>query len=87
MTESPIIDKFTADFSYVFGTRAGHFSHGCEVQQRDDIPQWKKNRSNARSMGRKTFMHTTPCRSCSGLVRLTHKCYEGTKINVCAGCE
>ena len=87
MTESPIADKFSADFNFVFGTKAGHFSHGREVEQHSDIPQWKKNCSNARSMGRKIFMHTTPCRSCGGLERLTHKCYEGTKINKCAGCE
>lgn len=87
MNESLILDNFNRDFNLVFGTGTrSHFKLDGDRQPPKHIPQWQINRSNARSIGQKTFLHTAPCRSCGGYVRLTHKCYEGTKINKCAGC-
>ena len=86
MTESPILDRFTA-FDRVRGSEPLPFKLDGDREPRPDIPQWQINRTNARSAGRKTFTHTNPCRSCGGLLRLTHKVYAGAKINKCAGCE
>lgn len=86
MTESPILDRFI-DFDRMFGHAAPVFKLDGDKEPRPDIPKWRINRSNARSAGRKTFMHTTPCRSCGGYERLTHKTYSGTDINKCKGCE
>ena len=86
MIEPLIIDRFTA-FDRVRGHEPLPFKLDGDREPRADIPQWRINRTNARSAGRKTFLHTTPCRACGGLERLTHKVYAGTKINKCAGCE
>ena len=86
MTKSPILDRFTA-FDRVRGNEPLPFKLAGDREPRADIPQWQINRTNARSAGRKTFQYTTPCRSCGGFIRLTHKVYTGTKINKCAGCE
>lgn len=86
MTESPILDRFTA-FDRVRGSEPLPFKLDGDREPRADIPQWQINRTNSRSAGRKTFMHTNPCRVCGSLLRLTHKVYTGTKINKCAGCE
>ena len=86
MTESPILDRFTA-FDRVRGNEPLPFKLDGDREPRPDIPQWQINRTNARSAGRKTFQHTAPCRSCGGFIRLTHRVYVGTKINKCAGCE
>ena len=88
MTESLILDNFNRDFNLVFGTeKRSHFKLDGDKPPRPDIPQWQINRTNARSVGRRTFMHTTPCRVCGSLERLTHRVYAGTKMNKCAGCE
>ena len=82
-----IQDRFNADFERMFGYEPKSFKLPGDREPRPDIPQWQINRTNARSVGRKTFMHTTPCRVCGSLERLTHQVYAGTKINKCAGCE
>ena len=87
MTESPILDRFNTDFERMFGYTPTSFKLDGDKPPRPDIPQWQINRTNARSVGRRTFMHTTPCRVCGSLERLTHRVYAGTKINKCAGCE
>ena len=48
---------------------------------RQDIPQHQKNRSNARSTGRKYYEHTKPCKQCGSLIRntFTNKCKECAK--------
>lgn len=79
MTESPILDRFTA-FDRVRGHEPLPFKLAGDREPRPDIPQWQINRTNARSAGRKTFMHTNPCRSCGSLLRLTHKVHAGTKL-------
>ena len=62
MTESPILDRFTA-FDRVRGHEPLPFKLDGDREPRPDIPQWQINRTNARSAGRKTFTHTNPCRS------------------------
>lgn len=86
MTESPILDRFTA-FDRVRGHEPLPFKLDGDREPRADIPQWRINRTNARSAGRKTFLHTKPCRVCGSLERLTHKVYAGTKINKCFVCS
>lgn len=88
MIESLIVDNFNRDFNLVFGSnKRSHFKLDGDREPPKHVPQWQINCSNARSIGQKTFEHTTPCRSCGGFIRLTHKCYPGTKINKCAGCD
>mgnify|MGYP007009152313 CR=1 FL=1 len=87
MIESPILDRFNADLNRIFGATPTSFKLPGDREPRADIPQWQINRTNARSVGRRTFMHTTPCRVCGSLERLTHRVYIGTKINKCAGCD
>ena len=86
MIEPLIIDRFTA-FDHVRGNEPLPFKLDGDREPRADIPQWQINRTNARSVGRRTFMHTTPCRVCGSLERLTHKVYAGTKINKCFVCS
>jgi len=86
MIEPLIIDRFTA-FDRVRGNEPLPFKLDGDREPRADIPQWRINRTNARSAGRKTFLHTKPCRVCGGLERLTHKVYAGTKINKCFVCS
>ena len=86
MTESPILDRFTA-FDRVRGNEPLPLKLDGDREPRADIPQWRINRTNARSAGRKTFLHTKPCRVCGSLERLTHKVYAGTKINKCFVCS
>lgn len=86
MIEPPILDRFTA-FDRVRGHEPLPFELDGDREPRPDIPQWRINRTNARSAGRKTFLHTKPCRVCGSLERLTHKVYAGTKINKCFVCS
>ena len=82
-----IQDRFNTDFERMFGYVPTSFKLDGDKSPRSDIPQWKINRTNARSVGRRTFMHTTPCRVCGSLERLTHQVYAGTKINKCFVCS
>ena len=86
MIEPLIIDRFTA-FDRVRGNEPLPFKLDGDREPRADIPQWRINRTNARSAGRKTFLHTKPCRVCGSLEGLTHQVYAGTKINKCFVCS
>lgn len=74
-----IQDRFNADFERMFGYVPTSFKLDYDKPPRADIPQWQINRSNARSVGRKTFMHTKPCSKCGGLERVV-------RTNKCKGC-
>ena len=87
MTVHFIRDRFSADFDRIFGSTPTQFKLDGDREPRADIPQWRINRTNARSAGRKTFLHTKPCRVCGSLERLTHQVYAGTKINKCFVCS
>ena len=87
MTQLFIRDRFSADFDRIFGSTPTQFKLDGDREPRADIPQWRINLTNARSAGRKTFLHTKPCRVCGSLERLTHQVYAGTKINKCFVCS
>lgn len=42
------------------------------------VPKWKINRSNSRSMGKRTYLHTKPSSCCNSLVRRVYdnSCFE-----------
>lgn len=51
-------------------------------EPREDVPKWRINRSNARSMGRVSYLHTKPSKCCKSLVRRVYdnscfECYKG----------
>ena len=48
------------------------------------VPQWRINRSNSRSMGKRTYLHTKPSKCCKSLVRRVYdnscfECFKGEK--------
>lgn len=45
---------------------------------RSDIPLWRIARSNARSMGRVSYLHTSPTKCCNSLTRRVYdnSCFE-----------
>lgn len=49
---------------------------------RPDVPQWRINRTNARSMGKPTFQHTKPCKCCGSLERRVYnnECFDCWKL-------
>lgn len=44
----------------------------------EHVPIWRINRSNSRSMGKKTYLHTKPSLCCKSLVRRVYdnSCFE-----------
>ena len=54
---------------------------GCMETPREDIPKWKIARTNARSMGKRTFIHTKQCR-CGSYERRVYdnKCFPCFKL-------
>jgi len=80
MTQLFTRDRFNADFDRIFGGKTLPFKLDGDREPPAHIPKWRINRSNARSIGRKTYMHTKPCSVCGGLER-------GTWTNKCKGCE
>ena len=61
-----------------FGVSAGHFSFGNIPSVRADIPRNQVRRSNARSMGRKSYLHSKTCQCGSN--------YRNTWTNKCVEC-
>lgn len=53
-----------------------------DSEPRDDIPLWRIRRSNARSMGKRTFMHTKACKSCGSFERRVYnnECFNCWKL-------
>ena len=51
-------------------------------EPRKDIPDWRIARSNARSMGKVSYLHTKPSKCCGSLVRRVYNnsCYECFKL-------
>ena len=47
-------------------------------EPRKDVPKWRIARSNARSMGKRTYIHTKPTKCCNSLVRRVYdnSCFE-----------
>ena len=51
-------------------------------EPRHDVPKWRINRSNSRSMGKTTYLHTKPCRACLSLIRRVYNndCFDCWKL-------
>ena len=47
-----------------------------------DVPRWRINRSNSRSMGKTTYLHTKPCGACLSLIRRVYNndCFDCWKL-------
>lgn len=48
------------------------------------VPKWQINRTNSRSMGKATYLHTKPSKCCGSLVRRVYNnecfdCWKGSK--------
>ena len=66
-----------------FGYANIPFKVNGEHGARDDIPQWRIARSNSRSIGKPTYLHTKPCK-CVSVVRRVYNnecfdCFKGKK--------
>lgn len=53
-----------------------------DCEPRSDIPQWRIARTNARSMGKRTFMHTKSCKACGSFERRVYnnECFNCWKL-------
>ncbi|KAF1026216.1 MAG: hypothetical protein GAK29_01478 [Acinetobacter bereziniae] len=51
-------------------------------EPRKDIPDWRIARSNARSMGKVSYLYTKPSKCCGSLTRRVYdnSCYECFKL-------
>ena len=51
--------------------------NGCR-EPRKGIPQWRINRTNSRSMGKVSYLHTKPAKCCGSLVRRVYnnECFD-----------
>ena len=64
-----------------FGYATLSFKLDGEREPRAGVPVWRIRRTNARSAGRRTFMHTKPCKACGSFERRVwnngcFKCWE-----------
>ena len=76
----------TINDSFMNPDRFGHavipFKLAGDREPRKDIEKWRIARSNARSIGKSTYLHTKPSKCCKSLVRRVYdnscfKCYKG----------
>lgn len=86
MNENPIKDRFSTDFEKVFGFTALPFKLDGNKEPPEHIPQWRINRTNSRSMGKPTYLHTKPSKCCGSLVRRVYNnecfdCYQLERKN------
>lgn len=53
-----------------------------DSEPRKDIALWRIRRTNARSMGKRTFMHTKPCKACGSFERRVYnnECFNCFKL-------
>ena len=53
-----------------------------DKEPRADVPLWRINRSNSRSMGKPTYSHTKPCGACLSLIRRVYNndCFDCWKL-------
>lgn len=78
MNENPIKDRFSADFDKVFGFTNAYFKLDGDREPPEHIPQWRINRTNARSIGKPMYLHTKASKCCGSLVRRVYDntCYD-----------
>ena len=53
-----------------------------DKEPRADVPKWRINRSNSKSMGKPTCSHTKPCGACLSLIRRVYNndCFDCWKL-------
>ena len=53
-----------------------------DKEPRHDVPKWRINRSNSRSMGKTTYLHTKPFGACLSLIRRVYNndCFDCWKL-------
>lgn len=61
-----------------FGYAVVPFKLDGNREPRSDVPKWRIARTNARSMGKPTYLHTKPCRACLSLTRRVYnnECFD-----------
>ena len=66
-----------------FGHPTVPFKLDGERLPRADIPQQRIARTNARSMGKPTYLHTKPAKCCGSLIRRVYnnECFNCWKLN------
>ena len=66
-----------------FGYAAIPFKLNGNKNERDDVPQWRKNRTDARSMGSPKFLHHKPCGECGSLFKRVYdvSCFDCYKVS------
>lgn len=65
-----------------FGYAAIPFKINGEIEPKAGVPLWRIRRSNARSMGKRTFMHTKACKACGSFERRVYnnECFNCFKL-------
>jgi len=65
-----------------FGYSLVPFKVSIDKEPRKDIELWRMRRSSARSMGKRTFMHTRACKSCNSFERRVYnnECFNCWKL-------
>ena len=66
-----------------FGYAVVPFKLDGSRDPRSDVPKWRIARTNARSMGKPTYLHTKPCRDCLSLIRRVYnnECFACWKLS------
>lgn len=61
-----------------FGYASMPFKLNGNKNERHDVPRWRKNRTDARSMGSPKFLHHKPCDECGSLFKRVYnlECFE-----------
>lgn len=82
MNEQLFSNKFDTDFNRVFGFSQMSFKINSDKNERMDIPQWRKNRTNSRSAGKLMYLHTKPSKCCGSLIRrvCNNECFDCFKL-------
>ena len=65
-----------------FGYSVIPFKLDGNIEPRSNIAEWRINRTNARSMGKATYLHTKPCKACLSLIRRVYnnECFDCFKL-------
>lgn len=65
-----------------FGYAVMPFKLDGNREPREGIAKWRINRSNSRSMGKRTYLHTKPSKCCGSLIRRVYDnaCFECFKL-------
>lgn len=66
-----------------FGYAVVPFKLDGNREPRSDAPLWRIARTNARSMGKATYLHTKSCKACLSLIRRVYnnECFDCWKLS------